>query len=53
LAAELRQGIGANVELIEGRGGVFDVVADGKLLFSKRAEHRFPKAEEILRALRA
>jgi hypothetical protein len=32
---------------------VFDVVADGKLLFSKRAERRFPDPEEILRALRA
>jgi hypothetical protein len=30
---------------------VFDVVADGKLLFSKRAEGRFPKPAEILRAL--
>jgi hypothetical protein len=28
------------------------VVADGKLLFSKRAERRFPEPEEILRALR-
>jgi predicted Rdx family selenoprotein len=53
LAAEIRQGIGADVELIEGRGGVFDVVADGKLLFSKRAARRFPNAEEILRVLRA
>jgi hypothetical protein len=30
---------------------VFDVVADGKLLFSKRAVGRFPDPQEILRAL--
>lgn len=44
---------GASVELIEGSGGVFDVVADGKLLFSKKKEGRFPEPAEILQALRA
>jgi selenoprotein W-related protein len=44
--------LGAGVELIEGRGGVFDVVADGTLLFSKKKEGRFPEPDEILRALR-
>jgi selT/selW/selH-like putative selenoprotein len=38
-------------QLIEGRGGVFDVVADGKLVFSKHKVDRFPQAAEILRAL--
>jgi selT/selW/selH-like putative selenoprotein len=51
LAAEIRRGTGTDVALVEGRGGVFDVVADGKLLFSKKTERRFPTAEEILRAL--
>lgn len=40
-------------ELIRGDGGVFDVVADGDLLFSKQKEDRFPEAAEILEALRA
>jgi len=53
LAAEIRRQIDADVKLVEGRGGVFDVVADGKLLFSKRAEGRFPDPQEILRALGA
>jgi hypothetical protein len=39
------------VKLVEGRGGVFDVVADGRLLFSKDRAHRFPETGEILRAL--
>jgi len=51
LAAEIRQKTGADVALVEGRGGVFDVVANGKLVFSKKTERRFPTPEEILRAL--
>lgn len=38
--------------LVEGRGGVFDVAADGKVIFSKRATGRFPMPEEILKAAR-
>jgi predicted Rdx family selenoprotein len=30
---------------------VFDVVADGKLVFSKHNEGRFPEPDEVLRAL--
>lgn len=39
-------------ELIKGENGVFDVVADGTLVFSKHREGRFPDAGEIVRALR-
>jgi predicted Rdx family selenoprotein len=39
--------------LVKGDNGVFDVVADGKLLFSKHARGRFPEDTEILAALRA
>ena len=41
-----------DAELIEGWNGVFDVVADGKLIFSKHQEERFPEHEEIIGALR-
>jgi selT/selW/selH-like putative selenoprotein len=34
-----------------GTPGQFDVVVDGKLIFSKHKEGRFPEEEEILRAL--
>ena len=40
-------------ELIEGSNGIFDVVANGKLIFSKDEEQRFPEHEEIISALRA
>ncbi len=40
-------------ELIKGTDGVFDVVVDGVLIFSKHREGRFPDAAEIVTALRA
>ena len=38
-------------ELVGGVNGVFDVVADGELIFSKHREMRFPDDEEITRTL--
>ena len=39
-------------ELIEGRGGVFDVTVDGRRVFSKHEVGRFPEEQEILALLR-
>ncbi len=44
--------LGAETELIKGDNGVFDVVADGRLVFSKHEAGRFPEEAEILTALR-
>jgi predicted Rdx family selenoprotein len=41
-----------DAKLIKGDNGIFDVVSDGELLFSKDAEGRFPSNEEIVEALR-
>ena len=43
----MRNALGIDAELIEGDDGVFDIVADGDLIFSKHAEHRFPEHDEI------
>lgn len=40
-------------ELIKGDNGVFDVVADGDLVFSKHEEGRFPSDDEIVDALKS
>ena len=40
-------------ELIRGDGGVFDVVVDGALRFSKHAVDRFPEDGEVLALLRS
>ena len=41
-------------EALDTRGeeSQFDVLADGRLLFSKQREGRFPEAAEIIAALR-
>ena len=40
-----------NCKLVKGSGGVFDVVVDGKLVFSKQELERFPEPGEITRLL--
>jgi selT/selW/selH-like putative selenoprotein len=52
LAAEIKQGLGIEPELVKGANGIFDVAADGQLVFSKYRDARFPGAEEIVQALR-
>ena len=44
---------GIDADLTRGDRGVFDVSVDGKVIFSKHAEGRFPGDDEIVRALRA
>lgn len=39
---------GIEVELIAGSGGIFEVVADSRLIFSKRQQGRFPGEGEIV-----
>jgi selenoprotein W-related protein len=52
LAEAIEKAIGAETELIASGGGVFEVFADGKLVFSKRQLGRFPEEGEILVKLR-
>ncbi|MCC6898196.1 MAG: Rdx family protein [Polyangiaceae bacterium] len=42
---------GYEVKLVVGRPGQFDVIADGKLLFSKADAGRFPEHAEVIAAL--
>ena len=53
MAAEIETTTGTQVELIRGESGIFDVVANGELLFSKHAQNRFPENAEILELLEA
>jgi selT/selW/selH-like putative selenoprotein len=51
LAAAIKDSSGAEAELIEGDKGVFDVVVDGDLIFSKHEVGRFPTNEEVIEKL--
>ena len=42
-----------DVTLIAGSGGVFEIVRDGELLFSKKKLGRFPTDEEVDQLLQA
>ena len=52
LAAELRESVGAEVELVESGGGKFEVTADGELVFSKAELKRFPELGEVSKLVR-
>lgn len=56
MAASLKREFGIEAELIRGTNGVFDVVADDQLIYSKHKTGRFPDDGEVearIRALRA
>ena len=44
-------GVGHAAEMAEGEKSQFDVVADGRVVFSKQREGRFPDLGEILALL--
>jgi len=44
--------LGAEVSLVQGSGGVFDVVVDGRTVFAKHVSGRFPLPGEIGALLR-
>ena len=53
LEEELVKGFAAEVELIPGSGGVFEVVCDGRKIFSKASLGRFPAEGEIASLIEA
>ena len=52
MAASIESATGDKAELIKGESGVFEVVVDGQLIWSKRETGRFPEDEEVLAKLR-
>ena len=52
LAARISKELGIESELIKGDNGIFDVIADGKLLFSKYKSDRYPEEDEVIALLR-
>jgi selT/selW/selH-like putative selenoprotein len=53
LAEEIKKELNIDVELKNGELHSFDVLVDGKLVFSKFEEDRFPEPEEIVDSIRA
>ncbi len=50
--AEIKREFGIDSEVVRGSGGIFVVSIDGKAIFSKKEEGRFPTEREILDKVR-
>ena len=51
MAADIKKHFGVDSTLISGTSGVFDVVVDDQLVFSKHSEKRFPDNPEVVAAI--
>ncbi len=51
LAAELRSNFDIEASLFAEGKGIFDVVVDGVLLYSKYETHRFPETDEVTKLI--
>ena len=52
LAAKIAAELGIEAQLIKGAAGIFDVIAEDTVIFSKDEAQRFPQDVEIIAALR-
>jgi len=48
MGEELKKKLGAEIELVAGSNGIFDITVDGKMFFSKFEKARFPQTDEII-----
>ncbi|MEM7235934.1 MAG: Rdx family protein [Planctomycetota bacterium] len=53
LASAIESEFSIDVALIPSRGGVLEVSVGGRLIFSKKANRRFPEADEVAYHVRA
>jgi selT/selW/selH-like putative selenoprotein len=53
LAEEIEKALNLAVELEPGKLHSFDVLVDGKVIFSKSEEGRFPEPEQIIESIRS
>lgn len=49
---ELQKDLGAEIELIAGSNGIFEVAVDGRMIFAKSEQGRFPQSAEIISLIR-
>jgi len=53
LAAEIKRELAIDSQVVRGSGGIFVISVDGKAIFSKKEEGRFPTEREIVDKVRA
>lgn len=53
MAEEIKEGYPElKVECVPGSGGIFDVVVDDEIIYSKKQTARFPEKGEVLKLLK-
>ena len=53
MAAELKASIDVEAELIAGSGGVFDVLVDGEVVYSKQSTgNQFPQNDALVQQIK-
>ena len=52
LAAQIKDKTGVSAQMVSGSNGIYDVVVDDRIIFSKHKENRFPENAEILDLLK-
>ncbi|OQY13884.1 MAG: hypothetical protein B6I31_00280 [Desulfobacteraceae bacterium 4572_19] len=52
MAEVIKKEFGSTVKLIRGYKGAYDIVADGKTIFSKNVTGKFPDNDEIIKLLK-
>jgi selenoprotein W-related protein len=53
MAAAIKQNFDIDSELIKSSGGVFEITAEGNLIFSKKQAGRFPTEAEVIEKLQS
>lgn len=48
----MQKELGAEIELVAGSNGIFDVAVDGRMVFSKFEQGRFPQSDELINLIR-
>ena len=51
LAKAIEKKFGVKPQMVKSGGGAFEVIVDGKKIFSKKESGRFPENDEILKAI--
>ncbi|MBM81525.1 MAG: hypothetical protein CMJ78_13170 [Planctomycetaceae bacterium] len=51
MAAAIKSKTGVEPKMIQGSGGIFDVILDGNKIFCKHDVNRFPEHSEVLEQL--
>ena len=52
LGDELKKNLGADIDLVAGANGVFDISLDGKMIYSKFEQGRFPQPDDIIKLIK-